>query len=440
MTRMPDREALAKAEMAATRVGRGTSWVLVAAFLALLASGVALQPLAPLPDTPGFRPTKVHERGWSGWLDLARERGGFAFRQELRALLRRIDRWSENDLVIVRRMRLPTQRFLLDRLRFGNSQVRVGPDGWLFYEREIDSLTGPPFLGRRGADSPRLEDPDTAILGLATALRARGVTFAAVPAPAKSSIEIARLLGSRAPDRLLRNPAFGELARRLEGAGVVLFDPAPALLAAARRGEPVFLRTDSHWRPETVDHVAAAMAAEIFRRGVLERPATPLYRRTAESITGHPDLVALLGLPHAGAGPLYEPVTVQVVRTLAGEIFQPVEAHDAPVLLLGDSLAGNYGWGGQGYGSGAGLAEQLAYHLQTPVQAILEPAGGGMDSRERLAQRLRRGHGPLAGKRLVILEFAERELAIGRWRHARFGVRRPAGAAADSEPDSELEP
>jgi alginate O-acetyltransferase complex protein AlgJ len=160
------------------------------------------------------------------------------------------------------------------------------------------------------------------------------------------------------------------------------------------------------------------MAGEIFRRGVLTRPEKPRFHRTDETVTGHPDLVRLLSLPTAGDGPLYEPVTVQVVRGADGAIFEPRGAYEAPILLLGDSLAGNYGWGSQGYGSGAGLAEQLAFHLQTPVQAILEPAGGPTDSREKLARRLRQGDDLLAGKRLVILEFAERELAIGPWRRA----------------------
>ncbi len=420
MTRIPDREEQAQAEMAATRVGAVTRRALVLAFLALLAAGLALQELAPLPAEPGFRPTPIDFGSWTEWCDAWRARGPLALRHEVRALLRRIDRWSENDLVVVRRLRQPTQRALLDALRFGNSQVRTGRGGWLFYEREIDSITGPPFLDHESAERRRLGDPEAAIRDLGAALRARGASLAVVPAPAKTAVESARLFGSGAPERPLRNPAFAELARRLDRAGIALFDPTPALFDAARRGEPIFLRTDSHWRPETVDRVAAWMAEEIFRRGVLERPAAPRYHRSSERVTGHPDLVRLLSLPTAGEGPLYEPVTIQVVRGADGAVFEPRGAYDAPILLLGDSLAGNYGWGGQGYGSGAGLAEQLAFHLQTPVQAILEPAGGDADSRERLAHRLRRGDDMLAGKRLVILEFAERELAIGPWRRARL--------------------
>lgn len=440
MNPVPDREARAQAEMAATSIGRATSRLLILAFLALIAAGAALQRLAPLPVEPGFKPTRVRAGGWREWQATWSERGPLAVLSEGRSLLRRLDTWSENDLVVVRRLRRPTQLLMLERLGYGNSQVRVGRDGWLFYEREIDALTGPPFLGRRSPAGRRLGDPATAILALGSDLRARGIALAVLPAPAKSAIEVDRLLGGRAPERLLRNPAFGELARRLADAGIALFDPAPALLAAARRGEPQFLRTDSHWRPETVDRVAAALAEEIFRRGVLPRPRQPRFRRAPEAVVGHPDLVRLLALPTEGVGPLFEPVTIQTVREADGALFVPRDAYDAAILLLGDSLAGNYGWGTQGYGSGAGLAEQLAFHLQAPVQAILEPAGGNSDSRRKLVALLRQGDDLLTGKRLVILEFAERELAIGRWRRTRFESRRPASAAAGPErgsaPDS----
>lgn len=420
MASMPDREALARAEMDATHVGAATRRVLVLAFLAVLASGTAIERWAPAPPEAGYRPVQLHPPSAAEWVAAWRERGPRTVSRELRALLRRIDEWSEKDLSIGRRLRSPVQRFLLTRLRYGNAQVRAGRDGWLFYEREIDALTGPPFLDRGATERTRLGDPEAVIRDLAADLRARGLGLALVPVPAKSAIEAARLLGRRAPDAALHNPSCAELARRLEPEGIVLFDPAPLLVEMARTGEPAYLRTDSHWRPEAVDRVAAAMAREIFARGVLPEPTAPRFRRTAEIRVGHPDLVRLLGLPIEGVGPLYEAVTVQVVRDLAGEIFVPSDALDAPILLLGDSLAGNYGWGGQGYGSGAGLAEQLAFHLQTPVQAILEPASGRLDSRERLADFVRHGHDPLVGKRLVILEFAERELAIGPWRPARL--------------------
>jgi alginate O-acetyltransferase complex protein AlgJ len=430
VTRIPDREAQAKAEMAATRVGRATRWMLVAAFLAILLAGVALERWAP---TRRFEPGahRIHLRPptWSGWLATWRESGPRAASRELREFLRRIDEWSERDLAIGRRLRPPVQRFLLERFRYGNSQVRAGRDGWLFYEREIDSLTGPPFLDHASAERARLGDPEAELRAFGGYLRGRGVALAVVPAPAKAAIEIAHLLGDGAPGHPIRNPAFDELARRLAAAGIALFDPAPLLFEATRGGTPMYLTNDSHWRPEAVDRVAAALAAEIFARGVLPRPASPRFHRTREAVVGRPDLVRLLGLPAEGAGPRYEEVEIQVVRGADGQLFRPGPADDAPILLLGDSLAGIYGWGEQHSGSGAGLAEQLAYHLQTPVEAILEPAGGSVASRERLAALLRRGRDPLAGKRLVILELAERELAIGPWRPARFR------AAEAAEPD-----
>ena len=43
-------------------------------------------------------------------------------------------------------------------------------------------------------------------------------------------------------------------------------------------------------------------------------------------------------------------------------------------------------------------------------------AGGAWSARERLADELRRGSDRLAGKRVVVYEFAARELTSGDWR------------------------
>ena len=89
---------------------------------------------------------------------------------------------------------------------------------------------------------------------------------------------------------------------------------------------------------------------------------------------------------------------------------------DADLLLLGDSFTNVYSQPDLGWGEGAGLAEQLSYELQRPVDRIAINAGGAWSARERLAAELRRGNDRLAGKRVVVYEFAARELTSGDWR------------------------
>lgn len=86
------------------------------------------------------------------------------------------------------------------------------------------------------------------------------------------------------------------------------------------------------------------------------------------------------------------------------------------MLLLGDSFANIYALGSMGWGASAGLAEQLALALNRPVDAIRRNDAGAHATREMLALELARGCNRLAGKKVVVWEFAARELAQGDWK------------------------
>ena len=66
--------------------------------------------------------------------------------------------------------------------------------------------------------------------------------------------------------------------------------------------------------------------------------------------------------------------------------------------------------------SPAGFIEQLSFLLQRPVDRIIRNDNGAFATREVLARELARGNDRLAGKRLVIFQFANRELAGGNWK------------------------
>ena len=69
-----------------------------------------------------------------------------------------------------------------------------------------------------------------------------------------------------------------------------------------------------------------------------------------------------------------------------------------------------------GWGDSAGLAEQLSYELGRSVDRISQNDEGAHASRGVLATELRRGDDRLDGKRVVVFQFASRELAQGDWR------------------------
>jgi alginate O-acetyltransferase complex protein AlgJ len=83
---------------------------------------------------------------------------------------------------------------------------------------------------------------------------------------------------------------------------------------------------------------------------------------------------------------------------------------------LGDSFTNIYSLEAMRWGAGAGLAEQLSLALGRPIDRIAQNDAGAYATRQTLAQELARGSDRLAGKRLVIWEFAARELAGGDWK------------------------
>lgn len=92
------------------------------------------------------------------------------------------------------------------------------------------------------------------------------------------------------------------------------------------------------------------------------------------------------------------------------------------MLLLGDSFTNIFSLGTMGWGEAAGLAEQLSYELQRPVDRFVQNDAGAYATRERLAQALREDPQRLDRVRVVVWQFAARELAFGDWRLSGSGL------------------
>lgn len=320
-------------------------------------------------------------------------------------------------------------------------------DRWLFFRPDVAYLAGRPFLDprvlearRAGSESwtaPLRPDPRPALAGFARQLGERGIALVVVPTPVKPMLHPERLAGARDGWRPpLQNRSFPRLVRDLEAAGVAVFDPAPVLARALREtGEPQYLAYDTHWTPEAMDRVAAALARRLTARHLglpgLLGPGSPAgsspYYRQPVRVRGTGDLARMLRLEATeGVLPeLFPPqaVTVHQVLDPLGGFVRP--DREAEVLLLGDSFTNVYSQSELGWGQGAGIAEQLAYHLGRPVDRIAVNAGGSHTTRERLAQVLAGDPGRLDGKRVVVYQFAVRELSEGDWRRVELPA--PAG-------------
>jgi alginate O-acetyltransferase complex protein AlgJ len=117
---------------------------------------------------------------------------------------------------------------------------------------------------------------------------------------------------------------------------------------------------------------------------------------------------------------LFQPQSVLVhqVQDDSGEAWEPDSAAD--VLLLGDSFTNIYSLDGMGWGSASGLAPHLALALHRPVDVIAHNDSGAFATRQALSRELQAGQDRLAGKRVVIWEFAARELSVGDWKPLEF--------------------
>jgi alginate O-acetyltransferase complex protein AlgJ len=223
-----------------------------------------------------------------------------------------------------------------------------------------------------------------------------------VPAPAKPMIHPDKFHGGQAP---LYNRSWPQLRSELEQAGVLVFDPAPLIVS----NHLSYLKTDTHWRPETMETVAQALA-QFIRNRVPNLPAVepPPYQDRELTVTNTGDTAAMLQVSYPP-----ETVTIRQVR-LNGRRW---EADDtAAVLLLGDSFANIYSAAEMKWGAAAGLAERLSVHLRRPLDSMTRNDDGAHATRLLYAMAQAQTPDRVAPKKLVIWEFAARELAVGDWK------------------------
>jgi alginate O-acetyltransferase complex protein AlgJ len=334
-----------------------------------------------------------------------------------RALLARMEAFErrlDQNSIIGRTLRPHAQWLLTGWLGAGNERVYPGRDGWLFYRPDIEYVSGRGFLEEREFErrlrsasewtTPPQPDPVLAIVHFKRALDARQIALVVMPTPVKPTIHPEALAGrSRGT---VRNASFASFAAALAEAGVVMFDPADEL---SRGTADQYLRTDTHWRPEAMEAVAARLARLIDGRWPASPPAAQ-YRVEQVELRQTGDSVPMLDLPEGQR--LYPPETVWLRRIVNADGTLWRSSRDAEVLVLGDSFSNIYSLESMGWGTSAGLVEQLSHALRRPIDRIVQNDQGAFATRAVLAGDPSR----LKNTRVVVYQFAERELAFGDWK------------------------
>jgi alginate O-acetyltransferase complex protein AlgJ len=453
------REEQAKLEIGHTTISRPVAWMLVIALFAVIFAEPVVQTIydyslyrqqqQQAAADPSFKPDR--DTAWPRYADLLRDgpqvSAGMAaaydaapgtwFDRVVAAnvvLMRHMKKWEDSlgeNSYLAGQVRPPTQT-LLTRCGVGNEEAYIGRDGWLFYRQEIDHLTGRGFLEaavllkrqRSGGEAAAIQpDPRLAIADFARQLKQRGVELVIVPVPCKPQVHpekfTSRFDGGAEP---LYNASFEQFAREMRAAGVHVVDLAPAMVRARAAGEQ-YLWTDTHWRPEAMEAAAAQLAAYLRDSKLLAAAQPAGYTRGQRTVKNLGDIAEMLKLPPEQTLFAPQEVTIRPVATADGQPLAP--SAESQVLLLGDSYTNIYGLDifasqrnaarGWTWGQSAGLAEQLAFELQQPVDRLSRNDSGAWASRDMLREAMLRGD-RLAGKKVVVWEFAVRELTRGDWK------------------------
>lgn len=429
------REEIAQREIGRTDIAPGLAWLLTVLFLLTLVMPPTVQVLyeivtsernempvcfelfQALPEVP----RTFHHTEGSLWNKVV------AANRHLLVDIEEYERKLSEKSLITQYLLGPTQECLTRLTGLGNEKTYVGRDGWLFYRSDVDYLTGPGFLDpavlqRRAVSgkqhvAPPQPDPRPAILEFHEQLSRRGIRLILLPMPSKPAIHpeqlSSRFKGYSDP---LENSSFRQFKAEMDQAGVLVFDPAPILKRAGKTdaGSAQFLRTDTHWNTAGMERVAKELPKFIEHHCPLPPMAPVRFRQRAHEVRNLGDIAGMLHLPREQT--LFAPEQVGTLEVIQPDGRQWQSDAQADVLLLGDSYTNVFSLPEMNWGTAAGLAERLSFALHRPVDRIAQNDGGSHAVRQALYQQLARGEDRLSGKRVVIWEFAARELAFGDWK------------------------
>jgi hypothetical protein len=368
--------------------------------------------------------------------------------------LRQFEETLKEKSVVQQWLRPAMQQFLFDTLAEPGSQAVVGRDGWWFYRPDLRYLLDVERRETGAAQSRWVEPSDgstprdsvvRAIVRFRDQLKERHIQLLVMPVPGKPGIYPDKLTARVGPNREIQSPTQQLLTdlRRHEIETVDLF----GLFREARASSPaapLYLARDTHWTPRGAGLAAQRVAQRLAELGWAPPPRVTFHVQSQPAVRWG-DIAEMTQIPGLAQKLGPEPVECQQVLDPALGLLVPTAsdrpgayrypAKKATVLVLGDSFCRIYQFPEpQSLGdpilpvlSGAGAAEAilgtkrllpgsagfvslLALALKAPVDAIYSDGGASTDVRRKLSTDPE----ILEGKQVVIWEFVERDIALGR--------------------------
>jgi hypothetical protein len=220
-----------------------------------------------------------------------------------------------------------------------------------------------------------------------------------------------------------------------------LFQTERSAAAVRADRQPLWLAQDTHWTPYGARLAAEAVATEL-RQSNMAPTAGQEFRTQLVPVDRWGDILEMLQIPGLRRSfPLERVACEQVLDPNLGLLVPTASdrpgtyrypGQKASVLVLGDSfcriyqyaepqslgeLSAEAGRGSDGGGEGkkrflpgsAGFVSQLALALKSPIDAIVSDGGASTDVRRKLSTNPE----ILEGKKVVVWEFVERDIALG---------------------------
>lgn len=421
------REQQAAEEVGQTEITRAQARTLTVAFCVLIFVVPAVQHVAEL---RGISSGAISDRTWPQAYDV--------FHMLPMPSQKQIQQFEDQleEQSIVRQQVQPRVQYMLSRLfGVGNERAYVGRDNWLFLKAGIDYVTAPPFLADNHLSSTlatateRNRSPIPAIVKFKEDLAREDIALVVMPTPVKPVVYPEMFSNRfRASDQPVHNAAFADFRQQLEDKGIPVIDVAPALVAAKGNGDgPLYLRADTHWTPRGMQ-IAAEQLAKLIEQSDLGLTDAGHIEQTRgeEAVSNRGDVAAMLGFPVETELGANEQVTIQPITET--DSTNGASASHSEILFLGDSFSNIYSDPQLGWGAQAGLIEQLSYRLGRKIDRIIRNGDGAFATRQDLIRQLSdaqhpaeqqlesASRSPLEGKKLVIYQFAIRELAVGDWK------------------------
>lgn len=283
----------------------------------------------------------------------------------------------------------------------------LGREGWWFYRPDVRYLIEEPEpQDRPGSGTAPIT---AAIVSFRDQLAQRGIHLMVVPAPGKPSV-YPEMLSSRAGKRDKSHRTHSAcVISVLRGAGIEVVDLFEVFADAreAHSGNDsrlIYLARDTHWSGHGVRLAAEVIAKRIRELGWVP-PGTIKYDLKPVAVNRRGDVLKMLGNPRIDRlYPLEDAACTRVVRADTGKAYK--DDPNAAILVMGDSFLRIYERDEPG---SAGLIAHLAYELAQPMASLVGDGGASTLVRQDLARR----PDLLAGKKVVVWEFVERDIRFG---------------------------